>query len=63
MDKTIAILHISDIHRNQEGKVDNQALITSLIQDKESYTLNEGIVKPDLIIVSGDLIYGSTSVH
>ena len=59
MNKTIGILHISDIHRNQEGKVENQALITSLIQDKESYTLNEGIAKPDLIIVSGDIIYGS----
>ncbi|WP_439185765.1 metallophosphoesterase family protein [Carboxylicivirga taeanensis] len=60
MEKTISILHISDTHRNQEGKVDNTALITSLIQDKENYTKNDKIKEPDLIIVSGDIIYGSS---
>lgn len=61
MNKITSILHISDIHRNQDGKVDNQALITSLIQDTDSYTQNEGISKPDLIIVSGDIIFGSVN--
>jgi hypothetical protein len=62
MCKTISILHLSDIHRNQEGKVDNKALITSLIQDRECYTQSNGIKKPDLIIVSGDIIYGSINI-
>jgi predicted phosphodiesterase len=60
MSEKITILHISDIHRNEEGKVKNRALLNSLIQDKEAYT-KENISSPDLIIVSGDIVYGSTN--
>jgi hypothetical protein len=59
----VSILHISDLHRNKDWKVSNEALICSLIRDRESYTKSETplIQVPDIIIVSGDLIHGSRS--
>jgi 3',5'-cyclic AMP phosphodiesterase CpdA len=56
-----AILHISDLHRNEDGMVGNNQLFNSLTIDADSYTKtsDEYIPKPSIIIVSGDIIYGS----
>ena len=51
------ILHISDIHKSSE--VDYDSLLQSLKRDLDSYTSNEGILKPSFIVVSGDLIQGA----
>lgn len=59
MTEKISILHISDLHRTKDGKISNDALLFSLINDRDSYTSE--IKAPQLIIVSGDIIQGSTS--
>lgn len=65
MTETISILHISDLHRSRGNETSNAALVSSLINDKESYTTKEEkrIKAPDLIIVSGDIIRGSIDLH
>jgi predicted phosphodiesterase len=55
------IAHISDIHRSNDNPISNIALLDSLIRDMDAYTA-EGVSKPDLLIVSGDLIQGSDDV-
>ena len=50
------ILHISDLHKGKGADLDN--LYTSLVQDCNRYT-REGIVKPSIIVVSGDVINGA----
>ncbi|HEY8559463.1 MAG TPA: metallophosphoesterase [Pyrinomonadaceae bacterium] len=62
MTKTISILHISDLHRSPGDEVSNAALLSSLLNDKDNYRDSEPkkIQEPDLIIVSGDIIRGST---
>jgi predicted phosphodiesterase len=61
MKGIISILHISDLHRSKGGEITNRALLSSLINDRDKYTQRETprIKKPDLIIVSGDVIRGS----
>ena len=60
---TTSILHISDLHRSKGTEISNAALLSSLIDDYECYTRSETprIKAPDLVIVSGDIIRGSTS--
>lgn len=55
------ILHLSDLHRNEDGLVKNDQLLTSLILDADNYTKPnlENIPRPSVIIISGDIIYGS----
>lgn len=62
MDRKISILHISDLHRSRVGEISNIALLSSLLKDKDRYTISEEpqIKSPDIIIVSGDIIRGST---
>ncbi len=62
MTEIISILHISDIHRSQGCEISNNALLSSLINDKNQYTAYETpkIKSPDIIIVSGDIIRGSS---
>lgn len=62
MECILSILHISDLHRNHDLKVTNQALLTSLRSDRNRYTEEESpkIKEPDIIIVSGDIISGSS---
>lgn len=55
MNRKISILHISDIHKAQEMKLDN--LFNSLVRDKERWE-EEGIRQPDFIVLSGDVIQG-----
>jgi len=53
----LTIAHISDLHRSPDRPITNTALLGSLLRDLDSYA-TEGIAKPDLLIVSGDLVHG-----
>lgn len=54
------ILQISDLHRDPRNPIRNDALLTSLDNDRHRYTAAEvPIASPDIIIVSGDLIQGA----
>ena len=53
------ILHISDLHRTGGGPISNDELLSGLVADFERGAREEpSIVRPDAIIVSGDLIEG-----
>src|SRR5262249_52787434 len=56
----ISILHISDLHRDPDNPISSDVLIDSLENDRRRYSCEEDPVvrSPDLIIVSGDIIYG-----
>ena len=56
MIRDYTILHISDLHKPRTANYDN--LFASLCIDCERYTANE-IRKPEIIVVSGDLVEGS----
>lgn len=56
--KKISIIHISDLHRSQDNPVTNKALRASLMNDMDSY-MNAGIKKPDILVVSGDIVQGA----
>ncbi|MDE0080016.1 MAG: metallophosphoesterase [Caldilineaceae bacterium] len=58
---TLSVLHISDLHRDPSNPISNQVLLDSLERDRDRYT-SEGslsIRPPDIIVVSGDIIYGA----
>jgi hypothetical protein len=61
MNDKISILHISDLHRSRGCEITNIALLSSLINDRDRYTVSETpkIKSPEIIIVSGDVIRGS----
>lgn len=63
MTKKVSLLHISDLHRSHGSEISNTALLSSLINDCEKYSKTETprIRKPDIIVVSGDVIRGSTN--
>jgi predicted MPP superfamily phosphohydrolase len=56
----LSILHISDLHRDPENPIGNEALLDSLENDRRRYSGEEhpNIRLPDLIIVSGDIVQG-----
>lgn len=54
----VTILHISDLHRDAGSRVTTAALIESLRRDRDRYTCDGAIPKPDIAVVSGDVIYG-----
>lgn len=56
----LSILHISDLHRDPDNPIGNEALLDSLENDRRRYTIEETskVRSPDLIIVSGDVIHG-----
>jgi len=56
----VTVLHISDLHRDAGSALTNGSLIESLRLDKERY-LAEGHHAPDLVVVSGDVVYGVRS--
>lgn len=56
----LTIAHISDLHRSSDNPISNEALLTSLLRDMDVYT-TEGIQKPDILIVSGDIVQGSNN--
>ncbi|MXZ92425.1 MAG: hypothetical protein F4Z05_13255 [Chloroflexi bacterium] len=51
------ILHISDLHRTPGPRLDNDELLTAIINDSKRWE-HEGIPNPDLVVVSGDLVQG-----
>ncbi len=59
--KKITIVHISDLHRSSDNPISNTALLNSLLHDMDVYT-TQGIDKPDLLIVSGDIIQGDSDI-
>lgn len=56
MKREYTILHISDLHKPQDSNYED--LFESLCNDCEVYT-SSGIMKPEIIVVSGDLVEGS----
>ncbi|MCY1059055.1 metallophosphoesterase [Nannocystis sp. SCPEA4] len=48
------ILHLSDIHRTQDEPVSNEEILLPLIADIRSLS-QEGIPKPNIVVLSGDL--------
>jgi hypothetical protein len=55
----LTILHISDLHRDPSSPITNSSLLDSLERDRFRYRNEAASVgDPNLIIVSGDLIYG-----
>jgi predicted MPP superfamily phosphohydrolase len=64
----VSILHISDLHRDPDNPISNQALLDSLENDRRRYSgeENPAVRSPDIIVVSGDVIQGvspGTSKH
>ena len=53
----ISILHISDLHKKEAYDFDN--LYDSMVDDSAVYA-TQGVMKPNVIVVSGDLIRGGT---
>lgn len=53
----ISILHISDLHKDDDDSYAD--LLSSLIDDIDNCKKNNGIKKPDMIVVSGDVIRGA----
>lgn len=56
MKKHYSILHISDLHKPENCNMDN--LFYSIQTDCTTYTA-DGICKPEIIVISGDLVEGS----
>ncbi len=56
----VTILQVSDLHRDPANPIRNDALLTSLENDRSRYTRNGDpiIHAPDIVIVSGDIIQG-----
>jgi 3',5'-cyclic AMP phosphodiesterase CpdA len=56
----LSILQISDLHRDPANPIRNDVLLTSLHRDRDRYTSIDDprIRKPDIIIVSGDVVQG-----
>lgn len=57
---TVSILQISDLHRDPSNPIRNDALLSSLENDRARYTRadNPSVRSPDIIVVSGDVIQG-----
>ncbi len=55
MVKHFSILHISDLHKPENCNLDN--LFYSIQRDSEAYT-KEGVRKPEIVVVSGDIADG-----
>jgi 3',5'-cyclic AMP phosphodiesterase CpdA len=56
----LSILQLSDLHRDARNPIRNGPLLDSLQNDLRHYTIESGdkIRKPDIIIISGDVIQG-----
>ena len=51
------LLHLSDLHRTSEPRLENDELLDALASDAMRWD-REGIPRPDVIVVSGDLVQG-----
>ncbi|MCP4680204.1 MAG: NACHT domain-containing protein [Deltaproteobacteria bacterium] len=54
-DRNVTILHLSDIHRTRDESVSNENILFSLSAELRRQQQDEGLPKPDLLVVSGDL--------
>ena len=52
------LLHISDLHRTSGPRLSNTELLSAIVSDATRW-ISEGIPRPELIVVSGDLIQGA----
>ena len=52
------LLHISDLHRTSRPRLSNDELLAAIVSDATRWS-SEGIPRPELIVVSGDLIQGA----
>ncbi len=59
----LSILHISDLHRDRNNPIRNDVLLDSLENDCRHFSTEEDpkVRPPNLIVVSGDIIYGIKS--
>ncbi len=57
----LTIAQFSDLHRSQDSPISNPALIDSLMLDMDTYTAEGLATKPDILIISGDIVQGSTN--
>ena len=57
-NRVATLLHISDLHRTATPRLSNLDLLSAIFSDATRWN-TEGIPKPDLIVVSGDLIQGT----
>ena len=58
----LSILHLSDLHRDASDLLANTPLLDSLQADRRRYTLSPPAIRPpDVIVVSGDIVYGVAS--
>ena len=63
MTPSVSILQISDLHREHSSPIRNDALLSSLQNDRERYVTGRdspAIRPPDIIVASGDIIRGVT---
>ena len=58
----LSILHISDLHRDSSDFLANTPLLDSLQADRDRHTVSRPTIRPpDVIVVSGDIVYGIAS--
>ena len=53
-----ALLHISDLHRTSGPRINNDHLLAAIASDATRWAA-EGIARPDVVVVSGDLVQGA----
>jgi 3',5'-cyclic AMP phosphodiesterase CpdA len=51
----VTILHLSDIHRTPDEPVTNQNILAALTADLKRQQDEEGLPKPDFLVISGDI--------
>ena len=61
-DTLPTLLHISDLHRSKRPRLDNHELLSAIVSDAKRWA-GEGIPWPDIIVVSGDLVQGTSADH
>lgn len=52
------LLHISDLHRTTNPRLSNRDLLSAIASDSKRWD-EEGLPRPDIIVVSGDIIHGA----
>lgn len=55
MSGGLTILHLSDVHRTPDEPVSNQNILDALTADLRRQQEQEGLPKPDFLVISGDL--------
>ena len=59
-----SILHVSDLHRSEAEPISNEALIASLLADRNRFPIETPPIRqPDAMVVSGDIVAGARLGH